>query len=177
MSTFWIFAAILTAVYVAYYIITICIDLYRKPKDQNNASAEYFDVDDMPTESSKAVEETESGFRVANDNSVEGETWHETELQSALKPDSKPVEQETKLDATGAPITPAQKKIEETLDDMEEIETEQTGELMDMVMKCAMTHGEPPIPIKKVIEKSTSTDQNKEAGHGDKSNQEVHDNI
>ena len=101
MSTFWIFAAILTAVYVAYYIITICIDLYRKPKDQNNASAEYFDVDDMPAESSKAVEETESGFRVANDNSVEGETWHETELQSALKPDSKPVEQTEE-----SPITP-----------------------------------------------------------------------
>ena len=60
---------------------------------------------------------------------------------------------------------------------MEEIEVEQTGELMEATMKSAMTHGEPPIAIKKVIEKSTPTDLKNEKGHDDTENQEVQDNI
>lgn len=177
MSTFWIFAAILTVVYVAYYIITICVDLYRKPHDQNNASAEYFEVDDTPTESSKAVEETESGFRVGTDNDSGGNTWQETDLHSALVNKPEINEQDTKLDASGAPITPAQKKIGATYNDMEETEVEQTGELMEAAMKSAMTHGEPPIPIKKTIIEPISTDSKNEKGHDDNEIQEVHDNI
>lgn len=177
MSTFWIFAAILTVVYVAYYIITISMDLYGKPHEQNNVTTEYFEVDDMPSETSKTVEETESGFRVAKDNDGEGITWDETNLQSAQEATPPINEQETKLDASGAPITPAQKKIKVTYNDMEEIEVEQTGELMEATMKSAMTHGEPPIAIKKVIEKSTPTDLKNEKGHDDTENQEVQDNI
>ena len=48
---------------------------------------------------------------------------------------------------------------------------------MEATMKSAMTHGEPPIAIKKVIEKSTPTDLKNEKGHDDTENQEVQDNI
>ena len=60
---------------------------------------------------------------------------------------------------------------------MEETEVEQTGELMEAAMKSAMTHGEPPIHIKKTIIEPISTDSKNEKGHDDNEIQEVHDNI
>ena len=81
MSIFWIFVICLTVVYIIYYTVVICSDLYRKPKEQSSSSVETFDVPDQPEEASKAVEETDGGFRVSRGGG--DPSWDETDLRSA----------------------------------------------------------------------------------------------
>ena len=49
MSSFLIFAIVLTVVYIIYYAIVIVQDLYGKPKEETR-NAESFDVSDMAAE-------------------------------------------------------------------------------------------------------------------------------
>ena len=79
MSIFWIFVICLTVVYIIYYTVVICSDLYRKPKEQSSSSVETFDVPDQPEEASKAVEETDGGFRVSRGGG--DPSWDETDLR------------------------------------------------------------------------------------------------
>ena len=76
-----LFVIILTVAYVIYYTVVICTDLYRKPRDQKSSSVETFEVPDMPEEVSKAVEETDGGFRVSRGG--EDPAWDETDLRTA----------------------------------------------------------------------------------------------
>ena len=56
-----------------------------------------------------------------------------------------------KLDATGASLSPAQEKIKRTEENMEDIDVQMNGELMDEAMKAAMLTGKPlPVKINKV---------------------------
>ena len=149
MSAFWIFAVCVTAAYIVYYTVMICIDLYSKPKDQAHANEEVFEIDETPSEEIKAVEETNGGFRVANDYQS---GWDEADIHPATTEGTPEGNvDEVKLDTTGAPITPAQQKIEATGDDMEEIESEMSGALMDKEFYSAMTTGKPPVPMEKTI--------------------------
>ena len=81
MSIFWIFCVCLTVVYIIYYTVLICSDLYRKPKDRSTSSVETFEVADQPEEASKAVEETDGGFRVSRGGG--DPSWDETDLRSS----------------------------------------------------------------------------------------------
>lgn len=168
MSAFWIFAACVTAAYIVYYTVIICIDLYSKPKDQAQDNAETFEIDTTPSEESKAVEETDGGFRVASNGS---DGWEETNIQPATQKD-KPEESsdDVKLDATGAPMTPAQQKIEDASNDMEEIEPEMSGERTNLAYQEFLRSGEASIKITKTTEQQDTTN-NKQDNNGEKSDQ------
>lgn len=154
MSGFWIFAIILTVVYVLYYGIVISIDLYGKPKEQDKGSEETFEINDMEFEEPKAVEETSGGFRISENDGEGGNKWNETVTR---KPTPSPAQEEApKLDATGKPLSPAQEKINETQQNMEDIDVQYSGELMDEAMKMAVLTGKPlPVKINKVAAGNT----------------------
>lgn len=151
MSAFLLFVICLTIVYVIYYTVVICTDLYRKPKDQSSSSVETFKFDDMPEEVSKAVEETDGGFRVSHGG--EDPAWDETDLHTAIaaepeRPENQPAH---KLDASGAPVDPVDEKIEKATSDLEDIRTEMNGELMSLTMESALKEGRPPLQIEKTV--------------------------
>lgn len=150
MSTFWIFALVVTVIYAIYYTVIICIDLYRKPKERRDSCEESFDVGDMAPEESKAVEETEHGFRIAQEDENGQQQWKETSIPSIREGTGNPPQQDdVKLDASGAPMTPAQQKIEATQNEMTETETEMTGEMMEEELKRAMSSTSSQVKIKK----------------------------
>ena len=151
MSIFWIFVICLTVVYIIYYTVVICSDLYRKPKEQSSSSVETFDVPDQPEETSKAVEETDGGFRVSRGGM--DPSWDETDLRSTPaaepeQPDSQPAH---KLDASGDPVSPFDEKINEASESMEQIRPEMSGELMSITMESALKEGRPPLQIEKKV--------------------------
>ncbi len=63
MSAFWIFAMVVTVVYIIYYTAIIAKDLAR-PSEQRSSSAETFVLEDTAPEPSKVVEVTDKGFSV-----------------------------------------------------------------------------------------------------------------
>ena len=146
-----LFVIILTVAYVIYYTVVICTDLYRKPRDQKSSSVETFEVPDMPEEVSKAVEETDGGFRVSRGG--EDPAWDETDLRTAPSPEpEQPLDQPAhKLDASGAPVSPIDEKIEKATSEMEDIRTEMNGELMSLTMETALKEGRPPLQIEKTV--------------------------
>ncbi|MCI7547830.1 MAG: hypothetical protein SO287_08880 [Parabacteroides sp.] len=149
MSGFWIFAIILTVAYVLYYGIIISIDLYGKPKEQSKGSEETFEFKDMEFEQPKAVEETSGGFRISENDGDGGNKWNETLTRTVTPPSEQ--QDAPKLDATGASLSPAQEKIKRTEENMEDIDVQMNGELMDEAMKAAMLTGKPlPVKINKV---------------------------
>ena len=171
MSIFWIFVICLTVVYIIYYTVVICSDLYRKPKDKPSSSVETFDVPDQPEESSKAVEETDGGFRVSRGGG--DPSWDETDLRTAPAAVPEQLEDQPahKLDASGAPVSELDEKIEKAAESMEQIRPEMTGELMSLTMETALKEGRPPLPIEKKVtpapegakEKKEKKDENADA--------------
>lgn len=152
MSAFWIFVACLTAAYAIYYTVIITGDLMGKPKDQRSSSEETFDLGDFEPESSRAVEETDGGFRVSREDGstlIEQELAVQNPAEEQRPEESK--EYAPKLDATGAVISPTQKKIDSVQEDMEEIEAEQSTELASGMMVSALLHGKPDVPIDKTV--------------------------
>lgn len=151
MSIFWIFVICLTVVYIIYYTVVICSDLYRKPKEHSSSSVETFDVPDQPEEASKAVEETDGGFRVSRGGG--DPSWDETDLRSA--PAAEPEQQQDqpahKLDASGAPVSALDEKIEKAAESLEQIRPEMSGELMSITMESALKEGRPPLQIEKTV--------------------------
>ena len=78
MSSFLIFAIVLTVVYIIYYAIVIVQDLYGKPKEETR-NAESFDVSDMAAEDeSIAVSESDGDFSV-------GDNQYETSYEERLE--------------------------------------------------------------------------------------------
>ena len=151
MGVFWIFFIILTVAYVIYYTVVISSDLYRKPKEHSSSSVETFEVPDMPEEPSKAVEETDGGFRVSSGG--DDPSWDETDLRSAPaaepeQPQDQPVH---KLDASGAPVSALDEKIEKAEESLEQIRPEMSGELMSITMESALKEGRPPLQIEKKV--------------------------
>lgn len=151
MSVFWIFCVCLTVVYIIYYTVLICSDLYRKPKDQSSSTVETFEVPDQPEETSKAVEETDGGFRVSRGGG--DPSWDETDLRSSpVREPEQPEEQPAhKLDASGSPVSELDGKINDAAESMEQIRPEMNGELMSITMESALKEGRPPLQIEKKV--------------------------
>lgn len=161
MSAFWIFAAIVTAVYAIYYAVIISIDLYGKKDNPDRSSVETFDITDLPSETSKSVEVTDEGFRIGGTSGSDGSPqWNETTLKNNLQPEPPAAEQPPKLDASGALITPAQEKINSTQQEMEEISPDMSSELMTETMLSAFMNGKPPVQVKKTVAKPEDTTDN-----------------
>lgn len=166
MSGFWIFAISLTVAYVIYYGIIISMDLYGKPKEQANGSEETFEFKEMEFETPKAVEETSGGFRISENNGEDGDSgWNETVTR---QPETSSSQQEaSKLDATGAPLTPAQEKINQAEKSMEDIDVQMNSELMDKTMISAMSEGKPVVvKINKVAAASPDNEKHKQKTNG-----------
>ena len=151
MSVFWIFVIILTVAYVIYYTVVISSDLYRKPKEQSASSEETFEIKNMDEEASKAVEETDGGFRVSRGG--EDPSWDETDLRSApaAEPEQPQEQPAHKLDASGAPVSALDEKIEKAAESLEQIRPEMSGELMSITMESALKEGRPPLQIEKTV--------------------------
>lgn len=68
MSSYLIFALVLTAVYIIYYAVIVTKDLYGK-KDDAKTTEEVFDVSNMAdAEESITVEENNGGFSIGGNN-------------------------------------------------------------------------------------------------------------
>lgn len=154
MSTFWIFAACLTLAYAIYYTVVICMDIYGKPKGQRQTTTETFNIDDIAPEASVAVEKTDDGYRIGKTTNRPDEEpqWEEKPIVTSIKKDAP----NDSLTATDNSSSPANKKIESTQSEMEEIEPKLSTELMSAVMKSALETGKPPVPIKKEVVKPDS---------------------
>ena len=162
MGVFWIFFIILTVAYVIYYTVVISSDLYRKPKEHSSSSVETFEVPDMPEEASKAVEETDGGFRVSRGG--EDPSWDETDLRTTpvLEPEQPQDQPAHKLDASGAPVSELDAKVEKATESMEDIRPEMNGELMSLNMKSALFEGKPYLQIEKTLTLASEGEQDKE---------------
>ncbi len=66
MKSYFIFAIILTAIYVVYYAANIARDLYRK-RSQGRTDEEVFELDPDHGQDSVAVTESETGFNVGTE--------------------------------------------------------------------------------------------------------------
>ena len=66
MKSYFIFAIILTAIYVVYYAANIARDLYRK-RSQGRTDEEVFELDPDNGQDSVAVTESETGFNVGTE--------------------------------------------------------------------------------------------------------------
>ncbi|MBQ3736168.1 MAG: hypothetical protein II855_04455 [Candidatus Methanomethylophilaceae archaeon] len=149
--------------YVIYYTVVISSDLYRKPKEQSASSVETFEIKDMADEASKAVEETDGGFRVSRGGG--DPSWDETDLRAAPAPEPEQPEEQPahRLDASGAPVSELDAKVEKATESMEDIRPEMNGELMSLNMKSALFEGKPYLQIEKTFTPATEgAQENKE---------------
>ena len=158
MKAFWIFAGLLTVAYIIYYVVNICLDLYGKPKEQEQPMAEEdFDLKGMQVmEEAKAVEVTDGGFRIG-----------ESETVVKPKEDAHPAEVDSpapKLDATGAPLTPVQQKIEDVKAKMEETELEMSRENTADMLVSAIKGGEETELVKEKTTPVPTTPENNNEG-------------
>jgi hypothetical protein len=123
---------------------------------------ETFEVPDMPEEPSKAVEETDGGFRVSSGG--DDPSWDETDLRTTPVPEpEQPQDQPAhKLDASGAPVSELDAKVEKATESMEDIRPEMNGELMSLNMKSALFEGKPYLQIEKTLTLASEGEQEKE---------------
>ena len=145
-------------------IVEESVEESSQPEESSTESSQ-------PEESSKAVEETDGGFRVSRGGG--DPSWDETDVRTA--PAAVPEQQEDqpahKLDASGAPVSELDEKIEKAAESMEQIRPEMNGELMSLTMETALKEGRPPLPIEKKVtpapegakEKKEKKDENADA--------------
>ena len=145
MSSFLIFAIVLTVVYIIYYAIVIVQDLYGKPKEETR-NAESFDVSDMAAEDeSIAVSESDCGFSV-------GDNQYETSYEERLEESAA----EKKDDAISA-LDKIQAKIG---DKMEATDVSSDDAVLgDELEKLMLAHGIQSKPGRPNINIESSTDK------------------
>ena len=154
MSAFWTFFAILTAAYAVYYAVIISGDLHRERKAGRHSSGQVFVVEgDSPIEATRSVEQTDGGFRVSGEEE-KTPGIPTPALNSSPAPAGAGEKKEEdaaapRLDAHGAVVAEVMKKIGTVKEGMEEIEPEQSTELLSGMMQSAMLHGRPPVDIEK----------------------------
>ena len=150
MKTFWIIAAVLTAAYVFYYAVMICIDLYRKPGGENKPEEETFELKNPVPATGRVVEVTDRGFSVAGGDRPVVES-----VMPAVKtpPDSGPADAPPapKLDASGAPVTSAGRKVLSAREDMEEIDPACSGEMTHQMLSECMGSGGSTVPLDRTV--------------------------
>ena len=69
MKSYFIFAIVLTVVYLVYYAVIIVQDLYGK-KGTGKVSEEVFDLGELEDEPSVTVTENDAGFNVGDSGSL-----------------------------------------------------------------------------------------------------------
>ena len=116
MNSYFIFAIVLTVAYLIYYAVIIMQDLYGKRRT-GKTEEEVFDLGTLEDEESVAVSESETGFRVGNEQ-------YETE-STATSSETSPEE-----DIKDKPGT-AQEKLERLKAEAEEQMEETTPYLSD----------------------------------------------
>ena len=109
MRSYFIFAIVLTVAYLIYYAVIIMQDLYGKRRT-SKTEEEVFDLGTLEDEESVAVSESETGFRVGNEQ-------YDTETASGgdSATDQKPAERRKQYNADityGTDQKPADKKPE-----------------------------------------------------------------
>ena len=94
MRSYFIFAIVLTVAYLIYYAVIIMQDLYGKRRT-GKTEEEVFDLGTLEDEESVAVSESETGFRVGNEQ-YDTETASGGDSATDQKPaDKKPEMEET----------------------------------------------------------------------------------
>ena len=159
MSTFWIFAVVLTAAYIVYYTVIVLMDLWKKPGEERKSSEETFELKDAAPEPGRVVEMTGTGFRVAGGPGPDVETvMTQPAAASATELSDAP-----KLDASGAPVTPVGRKIRSVQEDMEEIDPSCSGEMTQQMLTDCMISGGSNVPIDRTVT-SPEEEQDHDAG-------------
>ena len=150
MSAFFIFALCLTMAYAVYYTVVIFMDLRKEPGGQRHSSEETFELEDLQPEQSRLVEETDRGFRVAGGSGPV--LVHElADVNPGKDPHTDEAPEAPVLDATGAPLTEAQKKILALEEDMDPIDPEITGALVSDQLRLAMTGQLPSSDVERTV--------------------------
>ena len=99
MRSYFIFAIVLTVAYLIYYAVIIMQDLYGKRRT-GKTEEEVFDLGTLEDEESVAVSESETGFRVGNEQ-YDTETASGGDSATDQKPaDKKPETKETPEETT-----------------------------------------------------------------------------
>ena len=110
MSSYFIFALVLTGLYIVYYAVNITRDLYGK-KGTEKTDEEVFDLGAPEEEESVAVTESETGFSIGNEK-------YDTEAQpTAVPPQDNNTDQ--REEAALKRFERLKAKVEEQLEDTE----------------------------------------------------------
>ena len=113
MRSYFIFAIVLTVAYLIYYAVIIMQDLYGK-RSTGKTEEEVFDLGTLEDEESVAVSESETGFRVGNEQ-YDTETASGGDSATDQKPaDKKPETKETPEERLERLKANAEEKMEET---------------------------------------------------------------
>ena len=165
MSAFWIFATCLTVAYIIYYSVVVWRDL-SKPKEQVSSSEETFELADTAPEPTRVVEQTDKGFHVAGSDGQmkEQEFTNSPAAPAPKKPESTDPDPGPQLDATGAPTTPAAKKIAAAKEEMDPIDVLGSTELVQDQLEAAMKDEMDTVDIEKTYtapEKSAGDETSK----------------
>ena len=168
MSAFWIFFACLTAAYVIYYAVIVGADLWGKPQVQRRSSEESFELEDSP-ETSRAVVETEGGFRVGSEAEDRDEVARRI-LADALQGGPIKNNEEPTRDESGSDGGHVSERIKSVQSGMEEIEAEQSTELLADMLRSALLYGRPPVEIDKTV---VPAEENPSGEHEEKEVEDV----
>lgn len=110
MGSYFIFAIVLTVLYVIYYAVNIARDLYGK-KESGKTDEEVFDLGLVDaTEESISVSESETGFSVGSDE-------YDTDAGTATPPASQEGEAEHGEEAVNARFEQLKAKAEAQMED------------------------------------------------------------
>lgn len=113
MRSYFIFAIVLTVAYLIYYAVIIMQDLYGKRRT-GKTEEEVFDFGTLEDEESVAVSESETGFRVGNEQ-YDTETTSGGDSATDQKPaDKKSEAKETPEERLERLKAKAEEKMEET---------------------------------------------------------------
>ena len=113
MRSYFIFAIVLTVAYLIYYAVIIMQDLYGKRRT-GKTEEEVFDLGTLEDEESVAVSESETGFRVGNEQ-YDTETASGGDSATDQKPaDKKSETKETPEERLERLKAKAEEKMEET---------------------------------------------------------------
>ena len=154
MSAFWIFAMVVTVVYIIYYAAIIAKDLAR-PAEQRSSSAETFVLEDTAPEPGKVVEVTDKGFSVEDGSGEDGSgnvrEQAITNVPAPKRPATEDPEPGPKLDATGAPLTEGGRKILSAQEDMDLIDPKAAGEQSRDTLTLLMMDQQPDVNIDRTV--------------------------
>ena len=172
MSAFWTFAVVLTVAYIIYYSVIICKDL-AKPRERASSSEETFAlVDAMRGEPSKVVEMTDRGFQV-DDGSGNIQEQEITNVPDPKKPEADDSDPGPKLDGTGAPVTPAGKKILSAQEDMDLIDPKAADEESHDTLKAIMCGEQEKVNFERTVTPSEKSSGDENAKKGNDAGQRI----